>query len=127
MTYELAAAALLSILHSIRGSVVDTVFASLVVGVGLHLYWRYVTAYRDLPAENREGEARTMAWLTILPVAALLSALLSYAWWWIPEAVANYMLAVGVAWLIFSGTTQALFWYRNAWEGSEDDPSSDRR
>lgn len=124
VTYELAAAALFGILYGIRGSGVDIGLATLVVIIGIWLYIRYLASYYKLPATMRRGMTRTAAWMTILPMGALLTAALSYVWWYVPEPVANYMLAASVAWLVFSGTSQTLVWYYNAW-GGPTEPSSD--
>lgn len=117
VTYELAAAAVLGAAWHIGGTLVAGTLALLIVGVGVFLYAKYVIAFRDLPKHDRHQWDLPLAWLTVLPVTALIAALAGFAGWGLlPTNWPTVLVAGVVSWLVFSGTAQALYWYYNSWE-----------
>ena len=125
-TYELAAVSLLSILYFLHGSWLAFVAASVIVGIGLYDYGRFLAAYRTqartTPAATTSRASRdpVSARLVVVPALAMVAAAVSFTPGALAGDTARTMLASAVLWLVLSGMVQALLWYRDSWGLAED-------
>ena len=144
--FELAGAGLLSALALIAGRSpegwIATAFACFVSGVGLNLYRHYLCEFRHLRKLDRShagratgsnvapepalaAEDRRFAGISVLPIGAYVASVLGFlAAAIFGDAVLQASLAViagSVAWLAFSGTYQAMYWYQRSWERPPSD------
>lgn len=116
-TYELAAAALLAVLWIARHTVVGAGAAAVFAALGIASYGVYI---RKFVAMSRREYVGKLGWLflviTVIPLAALTW---SAVYMWLTFAgvtIPTDWFAVALLWLIFSGTAQAVLWYRSSWE-----------
>jgi hypothetical protein len=123
VTFELAAAALLALLVTIRGTVPASILASTIVCVGVLSYALYIRAYRrqQEAGEDHSRLDRWLFWVTALPLSAYI---LSAFYFWNVEfctgpsclRVDEVLFPLSVGYLVFSGLGQAFLWYIRSWE-----------
>lgn len=89
--------------------------------IGLVLYALYVFYFIALWRSDNHGLKwfeYLFAWMALIPASALVTASGAL---WVPEYLwtavdLTQWFALGVTWLVLSGTTQALLWYVTSWE-----------
>ena len=139
--FELAGAGLLSALALIAGRSpegwIAAAFACLTSGVGLNLYRHYLCEFRKLRRRDKScvrqaagtnatpelvltADDHKFARISVVPIGAYVASVLAFfASAMFGDAVLHASLAVvagSVAWLAFSGTYQAMYWYQRSWE-----------
>jgi len=133
VTYELAAGALLAIFYLVRDSWIAGVFGSLVAGLGVWLYLKYLPALwslwhhspvADIPEGDRPSRSeKVFFFVSIVPLTSLVAAAI-ILWMRVPVEASEWF-AAACTWLVFSGTMQAILWYLASWEPSRSPVCSD--
>ena len=90
------------------------------VSVGIVLNVRSLQVYLRMPKSHRSKVSDFLACLTLVPLVAFVASLASFSIWTTSDLIAVNLLAFGVGWLVFSGTTQTLYWYWRSWESRAD-------
>lgn len=122
VTYELAAGGLLALLYLVRESWVSGLFGTLVGLVGWRLYLNYIRLFwrqwHRKPGTPKAEQLSTVEALffliSIIPLTALTAAPVML-WMQVPDNLVDWFAAAST-WLVFSGTTQAVWWYVTSWE-----------
>lgn len=129
VTFELAAASLLSILVPIRGTVPATLLATGIIflGCGVYIVYLVVFLHQHGSGERHHWWGWVAFWWTVLPLAAYAVSFLFF--WHLPLCVLPACLPVdevlfplSVGYLVISGIGQAFLWFWRSWDKPSDPP-----